>query len=62
VAEAGAEPKAVQAQMRHSRISTMMDMYAQFVPQSQRRAVAKMMDMVTERTLKARELASAAVN
>ena len=56
--EAGAEPKAVQAQMRHSRISTTMDMYAQFVPASQRRAVAQMMDMVSQRTAKAHALAS----
>ena len=62
MAESGAEPKAVQAQMRHSRISTTMDIYAQFVPESQRRAVTKMMDMVTERMAKAREMASAAVN
>jgi integrase len=62
MAESGAEPKAVQAQMRHSRISTTMDIYAQFVPESQRRAVTKMMDMVTERMAKSREMASAAVN
>ena len=62
MSEAGAEPKAVQAQMRHSRISMTMDIYAQFVPKSQRRAVAKIMDMVTKRTLKAREMASSAVN
>jgi len=36
--EAGANPKDVQGQMRHSRISTTMDIYAQFVPESQRRA------------------------
>jgi integrase len=30
--EAGANPKDVQGQMRHSRISTTMDIYAQFVP------------------------------
>jgi hypothetical protein len=34
--------------MRHSRISTTMDIYAQHVPQSQRRAVSKM-DMVESR-------------
>lgn len=38
--EAGANPKDVQGQMRHSRIATM-DIYAQFVPESQRRAVDK---------------------
>jgi integrase len=31
----GADPKAVQGQMRHSRIGTTMDTYAQFVPESQ---------------------------
>ena len=36
--EAGADPKALQAQMRHSRISTTI----QFVPAAQRRAVAQM--------------------
>ncbi len=44
--QAGADPKAVQGQMRHSRIQTTMDIYAQFVPESQRRAVKQMMDMV----------------
>jgi len=47
--EAGANPKDVQSLMRHSRISTTMDIYAQFVPESQRRAVGKMMDMVAQR-------------
>lgn len=47
--EAGANPKDVQGQMRHSRIATTMDIYAQYVPESQRRAVAKMMDMVESR-------------
>jgi integrase-like protein len=46
--QAGADPKAVQGLMRHSRIGTTMDIYAQFVPESQRRAVVRMMDMVTE--------------
>jgi hypothetical protein len=36
--EAGANPKDLQGQMRHARISTMMDIYAQYVPDSQRRA------------------------
>ncbi len=39
---AGADPKSVQGQMRHSRISTTMDIYAQFVPAGQRRAVEQM--------------------
>jgi integrase len=47
--EAGANPKDVQGQMRHSRIATTMDIYAQFVPESQRRAVDRMMTMVADR-------------
>ena len=35
--------------MRHSRITTTMDIYCQHVPDSQRRAVTKMMDMVESR-------------
>lgn len=50
--EAGANPKDVQGQMRHSRISTTMDIYAQFVPESQRRALGKMSAMVAARTSK----------
>jgi len=37
--QAGADPKSVQGQMRHSRISTTMDIYAQIVSTSQRRAL-----------------------
>jgi integrase len=40
--QAGADPKSVQAQMRHSRISTTMDIYAQIVPTSQRRALQQL--------------------
>jgi integrase len=47
--EAGANPKDVQGQMRHSRITTTMDIYCQHVPDSQRRAVTKMIDMVESR-------------
>ena len=47
--EAGANPKDVQGQMRHSRIATTMDVYAQFVPESQRRAINKMTAMVRHR-------------
>jgi integrase len=60
--QAGADPKSVQGQMRHSRISTTMDIYAQHVPESQRRAVDKMMEMVTERRAKIAEASSSAVN
>ena len=34
--QAGADPKSVQGQMRHSRISTTMDIYVQFVPEGQK--------------------------
>jgi integrase len=47
--EAGCDVKSVQGIMRHSRIATTMDIYAQHVPDSQRRAVTKMMDMVESR-------------
>ena len=47
--EAGANPKDVQGQMRHSRIATTLDIYAQHVPESQERAVAKMVGMVAAR-------------
>jgi integrase len=40
--QSGADPKSVQGQMRHSRISTTMDIYAQTVPLAQRRAVEKL--------------------
>jgi site-specific recombinase XerD len=40
--QSGADPKSVQGQMRHSRIGTTMDIYAQTVPASQRRAVEKL--------------------
>jgi hypothetical protein len=47
--EAGANPKDTQAQMRHERLSTTTDIYAQHVPTSQRRAVTKTMVMVRSR-------------
>lgn len=40
--QAGADPKSVQGQMRHSRISTTLDIYAQIVPAAQRQAVEKL--------------------
>jgi integrase len=40
--QAGADPKSVQGQMRHSRISTTMDIYAQIVPTSQRHALQQL--------------------
>jgi integrase len=42
MAQAGANPKDVQRQMRHSRISTTMDIYAQFVPEGQKQAVKQL--------------------
>jgi len=40
--QAGADPKSVQGQMRHSRISTTMEIYAQIVPSAQRRALEQL--------------------
>jgi integrase len=53
--EAGANPKDVQGQMRHSRIQTTLDIYAQFVPESQRRAVEKTSQMISARINAARD-------
>ena len=39
---AGADVKDAQAQMRHSRSSTTLDIYQQFVPESQQRAVDRL--------------------
>jgi integrase len=39
---AGADVKDAQAQMRHSRASTTLDIYQQFVPESQKKVVAKL--------------------
>ena len=60
--EAGVNPKEVQHHMRHSRISTTMDIYAQRVPDSQRRAVSKMMDMVESRRVEIDPSKSATIN
>jgi len=43
---AGADVKDAQAQMRHSRASTTMDIYQQFVPESQRKAVDRLTGLV----------------
>src|ERR1019366_7000492 len=43
---AGADVKAAQAQMRHSRSSPTLDIYQQFVPESQQRAVDKLSGLV----------------
>jgi integrase len=42
----GADVKDAQAQMRHSRASTTLDIYQQFVPESQKKAVAKLSGLV----------------
>jgi integrase len=39
---AGADVNDAQAQMRHSRASTTLDIYQQFVPESQQRVVDKL--------------------
>lgn len=41
----GADVKDAQALMRHARASTTLDVYQQFVPESQRRAADKLMEM-----------------
>jgi integrase len=42
---AGADVKDAQAQMRHSRASTTLDIYQQFVPESQQRVVARLSNL-----------------
>lgn len=49
LAASGANPKDIQAQGRHSRITTPMEIYAQTVPENQKRAVQKMMTAIQER-------------
>ncbi len=44
---AGADVKDAQAQMRHSRSSTTLDIYQQFVPESQQRAVDRLSSLVS---------------
>src|SRR5262249_44667731 len=46
---AGADPKSTQAQLRHATIKPTLDIYAQFVPESQKRAVEKLPKLATER-------------
>jgi integrase len=60
--EAGANVKDVQALMRHSRIQTTLDVYAQFVPESQRRAVEQTGAMIDRRVIAARAAAFANLN
>ena len=42
---AGADVKDAQAQMRHSRVTTTLEVYQQFVPESQRKAVNKLSEL-----------------
>jgi integrase len=42
---AGADVKDAQAQMRHSRVTTTIEIYQQFVPESQRRVVNKLSEL-----------------
>jgi len=42
---AGADIKDAQAQMRHSRVTTTLEIYQQFIPESQRRAVNKLNEL-----------------
>jgi integrase len=44
---AGADVKDAQAQMRHSRASTTLDIYQQFVPESQRQVIDKLSRLST---------------
>jgi integrase len=44
---AGADVKDGQAQMRHSRASTTLDIYQQFVPESQRQVVNRLSSLST---------------
>jgi len=59
--QAGADPKSTQAQMRHSRISTTMEIYAQAVPTSQRRALDRLSVFANNGTTPA-ELQTAAMD
>ena len=43
---AGADVKDAQAQMRHSRVTTTLEIYQQFIPESQRRAVDRLGELV----------------
>jgi integrase len=54
--QAGADPKSVQGQMRHSRISTTMDIYAQIVPAAQRRALQQLSEFAKGRAIDSRSI------
>jgi integrase len=54
--QAGADPKSVQGQMRHSRISTTMDIYAQIVPVAQRQAIEKLSEFAKVEAVDSRSI------
>ena len=60
--EAGANVKDVQGLMRHSQIQTTLDVYAQQVPESQRRAIEATSKMAAGRIANAREALRVAAN
>jgi integrase len=60
--EAGANVKDCQALMRHSHIQTTLDVYAQQVPESQRRAIDVTRKMAAGRIANAREAIRVAAN
>jgi len=51
--QSGADIKSVQGQMRHSRVSTTLSIYAQFVPEGQKRAVEQMAEYARKSVLQA---------
>jgi integrase len=59
---AGADVKDAQAQMRHFRASTTLDIYQQFVPASQRRAIDELAELAPHRREYSRELQPNATN
>jgi integrase len=59
--QAGADPKSAQALMRHSRCETTMNVYAQCVPTSQRRALQQLSAFASGGTMPA-ELETAALD
>ena len=60
--EAGANVKDVQGLMRHSQIQTTLDIYAQQVPESQRRAIDVTSKMAAGRIANSREALRTAAN
>jgi site-specific recombinase XerD len=54
--QAGADPKSVQSQMRHSRISTTLDIYAQIVSLAQHRALEQLSEFAKASTPDSRSI------